>query len=87
MSVYVDTVRLKFGRMKMCHMLADDLDELHTMADALGLKREWFQGVGTPHYDICQSKRAKAIEIGAIEASREKVVEIIRTWRERRGKK
>lgn len=81
MPVYVDQPINQYGRMKMCHMLADTLKELHAMADSLGLKREWFQDHGTPHYDICKSKRARAIELGAIEASRHQVVKLIRQHR------
>ena len=51
----------------MSHMMADTLDELHAMAATLGLKREWFQDHPRhPHYDICQSKRAQAIKLGAV---------------------
>ena len=54
--------------MIMSHMFADDLEELHTLAQAIGLKREWFQtNSSVPHYDVCQTKRALAIEQGAIE--------------------
>jgi hypothetical protein len=68
--------------MKMCHMLADSLDELHAMADKIGIKRKWFQGdASTPHYDICQAKRDMAISLGAIVADRKKVVELIRAYR------
>lgn len=81
MAVYVDSGRISYGRMKMCHMIADTVEELHEMADKLGLKREWFQNHGTPHYDICQSRRTDAILKGAIPASRSKVVELIRKYR------
>lgn len=43
--------------MYMCHMLADTITELHTMADRIGIQRKWFQNKGIPHYDICQSKK------------------------------
>lgn len=81
MPVYVDNQQNPYGRMKMCHMLADSIPELHAMADKLGLKRVWFQDEGTPHYDICQAKRKLAISLGAIEADRRKVVELIRFYR------
>lgn len=86
MTVYVDTAKLPLGRMLMCHMLADTLEELHTMAATLQLKPEWFQEQGTPHYDICQSKRALAIKAGAVVADRVKVVELIRKDRRDNGK-
>ena len=83
MAVYVDKGRYVYWRMKMCHMLADTLEELHAMADRLGLKREWFQPESTPHYDICQSKRRLALKFGAVEIDNRQMVEIIRKWRQR----
>ncbi len=84
MTVYVDHPQHLLGRMKMCHMLADSLDELHAMADKIGLKRELFQPRSTPHYDVCKAKRTLAIQHGAVEIDRRKVVEIMRKWREKR---
>jgi hypothetical protein len=43
MSVYVDTMEAAFGRMIMCHMWADTLDELLAMADRIGVLRKWLQ--------------------------------------------
>lgn len=65
----------------MSHMLADSIEELHAMADRVGLKREWFQSHSTPHYDLCQTKRALAIKFGATVISRREVVKLIRAWR------
>lgn len=62
MPVFVDNYEAPFGRMKLSHMMADTEEELHAMADALGLKREWFQG---DHYDISKAKRDQAISLGA----------------------
>lgn len=81
MPVYVDCAKHTYGRMIMSHMLADTLDELHAMADRVGLKRKWFQNHGTPHYDLCQAKRQLAIEAGAIVIGRKQVVALIRKWR------
>lgn len=69
MTVYVDDMRAKFGRMVMCHMIADSEAELHAMADRIGVARRWHQG---DHYDISLGKRARAVELGAREI----------TWRE-----
>lgn len=84
--VYVDEPVWPYGRMMMCHMMADSLEELHEMAEKLGV-RKWFQNKSAaPHYDICKSKRARAIELGAVEVNRKKTVEIIRFWREKKAK-
>lgn len=77
MSVYVDKARNAHGRMLMCHMLADTLDELHAMADMIGVRRQWFQKsppASFPHYDIAQSKRLIAIQCGALECDRKTLV-------------
>lgn len=67
MTVYVDDSKWRLGRMHMCHMMADTEEELHEMADQLGLKREWFQAhARLAHYDICKSKRARALKLGAV---------------------
>jgi hypothetical protein len=84
-SVYVDRARNGYGRMFMCHMIADTPDELHAMADQIGVARRWFQ---TPpkasfwHYDIAQSKRALAIVAGAIDCDRNAFVTALRRIRE-----
>lgn len=82
MPVYVDQQKNPYRGMLMCHMLADTLDELHAMAKTIGMKREWFQPVSTPHYDLSQEKRKLAIKHGAIEIDARKTVEIIRKYRE-----
>lgn len=80
--VYVDRAQHRYGRMIMCHMLADTIPELHAMADRIGVKRKWFQSdSSTPHYDICKKKRELAIKFGAVDADRRKVVELIRKYR------
>lgn len=84
MSVYVDDYRGKFRRMVCCHMMADTLAELHAMAAAIGMRREWFQykGAGSlPHYDVCLTRRKLAIELGAVElpiADRHRWREVVR---------
>ena len=64
MSVYVDNMRAKYGRMVMCHMIADTADELHAMAQRIGVARKWYQG---DHYDVCLAMRALAVQYGAVE--------------------
>lgn len=66
MTVYVDECALKFRGGLWSHMVADSLHELHTFAERLHLKREWFQHATLyPHYDVTQSVRAKAVALGA----------------------
>lgn len=70
MTVYVDDMQAKFGRMVMCHMVADTEAELHAMADKIGVDRRWYQYPKKsryPHYDIALSKRALAVAAGAVE--------------------
>ena len=82
MPVYVDAAIYPYGRMIMCHLMADTVEELHAMADKIGIQRKWFQNKSTPHYDICKSKRAAAILNGAIEIDRHQTVELIRKLRD-----
>jgi hypothetical protein len=68
-SVYIDDMEAPFGRMKMCHMYADTHEELVAMADAIGVARKWIQYPGHPvkeHFDIALSKKALALQYGAI---------------------
>jgi hypothetical protein len=63
-----------------CHMASDDLtdaglEELHAMAQLIGLKREWFQDHPRhPHYDLPPHKRELAIVSGAIAVSSRELV-------------
>lgn len=79
MTVYVDASRYPYRGMIMCHMTADTLDELHAMADAIGMQRKWFQNTRHPHYDICKSMRAKAVALGAKEVSSKQIVLVAKT--------
>jgi hypothetical protein len=69
MPVYIDDMRAPFGRMLLCHMIADTTQELLEMADAIGVARKWIQHPGTPseHFDIALTKRAAAVRRGAVE--------------------
>lgn len=80
MSVYVDTMRTQYGRMVMCHMVADTTEELLAMADKIGVARRWIQDAGTPeeHFDIALVKRRLALQHGAIELDLHGIGEFIR---------
>jgi hypothetical protein len=71
MAVYVDNMKAIYGRMKMCHMMADSTAELLEMVDRIGVQRKWIQHAGSvrEHFDIALSKRRLALEAGAIEVT------------------
>jgi hypothetical protein len=82
MSVYVDAAAQPFGRMIMCHLMADTPEELRAMALRIGVAVKWFQyKASAPHFDICKSKRALAVAAGALELEREPFVEAMRRIR------
>lgn len=55
MTVYVDDMRAAYGRMVMCHMIADTEDKLHTMADKIGVAWKYRRQMPT---DLVPSKDA-----------------------------
>lgn len=82
MTVYIDSANIAFRGMIMCHMIADNLDELHFMANAIGMKKEWFQGDASfPHYDVPLFRKKKALELGTIEVNRKELVKHMRRIR------
>jgi hypothetical protein len=76
--VYVDNMEAPFGRMIMCHMIADTQEELLEMVDKIGVNRKWIQEVGTPreHFDISITKKKLAIKFGAKEITMRELAEI-----------
>ena len=87
MPCYVDDL-LDYGwRLgPSCHLIADTLEELHEMARKLRMRPQWFQASPphrVPHYDLVESKRTKAIQLGAIdgEYEDEKFRECSKKWR------
>lgn len=69
MAVYIDNFNAKYGRMIMCHMIADSTEELLAMADKIEVQRKWIQDANTPneHFDVARVSKIKALEFGAIE--------------------
>ena len=78
MAVYVDDMRAPYGRMIMCHMVADSTEELLAMADRIGVARKWIQDAGErlEHFDISLGKRKLAVEAGAVEVTQRELAEI-----------
>jgi hypothetical protein len=81
MTVYVDDAKNEFRGMIMSHMIADTVDELHQMADDLGLFRAWYQPKSFPHYDVTPRVSQQAIRLGAIAVTQRELVEVIRRCR------
>lgn len=84
MSVYVDDVHHAYGRMIMCHMWADTLDELLAMADSIGVRRKWLQcppAASWTHFDVSLGMKAKAIASGATLTDRFGPLEYLATLR------
>lgn len=79
MTVYIDDAFIQYGRMKMCHLMSDEVgethDEIHQFASGIGLKKSWFHN---DHYDVSISKRELAIQHGAVEISKWEMLNIRR---------
>lgn len=80
MAVYVDRSLWPYRHMIMCHLLADTAEELHALAEQIGMKRQWVQrsSHGILHYDICKAKRKKAVAAGAIELDRKGLIVLMK---------
>ena len=75
MAVYVDSEAIFWRDKHWCHMAADSLEELHSFARRLGLKRSWFQENSRyPHYDITMEIRENALKLGAIDSDRPTII-------------
>ena len=82
MSILVDQALIRHRGRAWCHMVAESVEELHSFAAKLGLKREWFQHRTLyPHYDLTESVRRKAIALGAVESDKRRVVECAKRLR------
>lgn len=66
MGCYVDTPRWMRKDVPSGHLVADSVDELHAMAEVIGIERHWFQGHAIIiHYTLLASFRDAAIAAGA----------------------
>jgi hypothetical protein len=63
MAILVDTPIWPFRDRLWCHLVSDtSYDELHVVAEQLGIPRRGFQG---DHYDLPAEMRDAAIALGA----------------------
>jgi hypothetical protein len=89
LTVYVDdwrqraTIRQRDDRWS--HLLADDPDELHDMAARLGIPPRGYQrhrrSAALNHYDLPESLRLRAIELGAVAITWRELARLTREWR------
>jgi hypothetical protein len=80
MCVYVDEPIWRWRGRKWCHLLSDDIDELHRFARELGLHPISYQGppkTTKPHYDITGFERSRAIALGALPCDRATIVAVL----------
>lgn len=77
--VYVDDYNKAYGRMKMCHMIADTSFELISMARKIGVKPKWIQDANTPkeHFDVSAMAKKKALKLGAVAISRRTLTRMV----------
>jgi len=83
MRVYVDQPVHPLGRMLMCHMVADTLDELLDMADRIEVPHRYLQTGPVPHFDISKGRRKRALKAGAVEVCRRGMARRVRALRSR----
>ncbi len=89
LTVYVDdwrqraTVRERTDRWS--HLLADDPEELHAMAAALGIPPRGYQvhrrSAALNHYDLPEALRERAIALGAVAVTWREMARLTREWR------
>lgn len=58
------------------HMVADSLEELHSFAQSVGIKRCWFEGTkkGHPHYDVVGWRLEAAVNGGATKIGKKELL-------------
>ncbi|MGE0852268.1 MAG: DUF4031 domain-containing protein [Hyphomicrobiaceae bacterium] len=80
MTVYVDDMRARHGQHILCHMIADSEEELHAMAERIGMERRRYQG---DHYDIPLAQKGLALAAGAREIRQRQLACMV--WLKRHG--
>jgi Protein of unknown function (DUF4031) len=80
---------------RSCHLMIDaqniaepaTIELLHSFAQKIGLKREWFQPgkASAPHYDLTPTKRKTALLAGAVEISDLECADLVERYMASRG--
>lgn len=90
MTVFVDDPIWLWKGRKWCHLMADEIDELHRFAKLIGLHRLSYQGppkTSAPHYDITGFERDRALRLGALPCGRAEIVELYRRQKTPRNRR
>jgi len=86
-AVYVDELKsyplARWRHGKACHMIADTIPELKAFAVSIGMREEWFQPKSSPHFDLTEELRLRAVAAGAIETDRRAFVSKLQELRAR----
>jgi Protein of unknown function (DUF4031) len=78
--VYVDNACIKKFGYLWCHLIADDILELHEFAETIRVNSNAFHlGAKYPHYDITASQRFIALRNGAHPITSKAAVRIAKT--------
>lgn len=81
--MYVDKPTTFWRGQQWAHLVADTEEELHTFAQSIGLRRNWFQGASKiPHYDVSTRLRELALKEGAMPVRPRELVIIGRRMRD-----
>lgn len=76
MTVLVDEAIWPWRGRRWAHLVTDrDLDELHDLAQRIGMPRVAFQG---DHYDVHEDLRRAALELGAVATPAREIVRALR---------
>lgn len=90
MACYVDSLRdypdAGLRHTRYCHLLADTREELHAMADALGMPQRFFQDHPWRwHHDLPEHLRDRAIALGAQEVTMHEVGALLKRRKAQMG--
>ena len=90
MTCYVDSIRAYpeagLRHTEFCHLLADTREELHAMAEALGIPHRFFQDHPWRwHHDLPEPLRDRAIALGAREITMHEVGALLKARRAKLG--
>ena len=76
MAVLVDEARWPWRGQRWAHLVSDSsYDELHELAQSIGLRRIGFQG---DHYDVDEADRGRALAAGAVPVNSRELVRRLR---------